>query len=337
MRSTIALLTALLTLGALNLGVASSEALPDADGDGVSDGIDNCPNDANADQSDLDHDGVGDACECELSLYDVQLTEVGPNRTDVIALVSRATGLGLVESLQLVDAVETGPQTLRTGESQASAQAMADLFSQAGATVAVTQYVHCDAELCVPCEDEPVCEASYRVELIDVGPREEAEVAAVVALITPLDLLEAVPLVVRAKTNPEVLLEGVSKAEAEQAKQLLEQVDATATITEEIDCEGECVSAGLVDYPDVDGDALPDACDNCPGVANADQADSDGDGLGDVCDSAEPVDPDPANPPPLACSAVRGGSTPAPWFALSLLGLFVMGRRRPRSRRLPRS
>ncbi len=36
---------------------------PDADGDGVEDGLDNCPNTANADQADADGDGVGDACE----------------------------------------------------------------------------------------------------------------------------------------------------------------------------------------------------------------------------------------------------------------------------------
>jgi len=34
---------------------------------------------------------------------------------------------------------------------------------------------------------------------------------------------------------------------------------------------------------DADGDYIPDAMDNCPGVQNPDQADSDGDGAGDAC------------------------------------------------------
>jgi len=36
--------------------------------------------------------------------------------------------------------------------------------------------------------------------------------------------------------------------------------------------------------PDVDGDGIPDACDNCISEANADQRDSNGDGFGNVCD-----------------------------------------------------
>jgi len=36
---------------------------PDTDGDGVADAVDNCPDDANADQTDTDGDGIGDACD----------------------------------------------------------------------------------------------------------------------------------------------------------------------------------------------------------------------------------------------------------------------------------
>ena len=41
-----------------------------------------------------------------------------------------------------------------------------------------------------------------------------------------------------------------------------------------------CVPVGS----DLDGDGVDDACDNCPGLANADQADGEFDGTGDACD-----------------------------------------------------
>jgi hypothetical protein len=43
--------------------VVNPASVPDADGDGVSDAADNCPNAANTDQKDTDSDGAGDACD----------------------------------------------------------------------------------------------------------------------------------------------------------------------------------------------------------------------------------------------------------------------------------
>ena len=59
--------------------VAAGQAPPpmvvlDHDGDGVVDSADNCPGVANADQTDTDKDGMGDACEC----VNVDCTRLGP-------------------------------------------------------------------------------------------------------------------------------------------------------------------------------------------------------------------------------------------------------------------
>lgn len=65
-------------LGALMLGGCGGSddivedlipTIEDADGDGVADADDNCPDDANADQADSDADGMGDACDSLATQY----------------------------------------------------------------------------------------------------------------------------------------------------------------------------------------------------------------------------------------------------------------------------
>jgi choice-of-anchor B domain-containing protein len=59
---------------------------------------------------------------------------------------------------------------------------------------------------------------------------------------------------------------------------------------------------------DADGDAKPDACDNCPGTPNPDQADADGDGQGDACSCETPA---------VAC--VNGMAGPYPCAGIDML------------------
>jgi hypothetical protein len=65
--------------------------------------------------------------------------------------------------------------------------------------------------------------------------------------------------------------------------------------------DADCGGGALCDFdsstcssdPDIDGDGIANASDNCVHVANADQTDSDGDGAGDACDPAvQPADSD---------------------------------------------
>jgi cysteine-rich repeat protein len=55
-----------------------SECLPDGDGDGVPDSLDNCPDTPNRDQADADDDGVGDACDSAEPAPDAG-PDVGPD------------------------------------------------------------------------------------------------------------------------------------------------------------------------------------------------------------------------------------------------------------------
>ena len=52
--------------GGYQVGMWIWAAAPDSDGDGTADGDDNCPMDANADQSDIDVDNIGDVCDDDI-------------------------------------------------------------------------------------------------------------------------------------------------------------------------------------------------------------------------------------------------------------------------------
>ncbi len=67
--------------------------LPDADGDGVLDGDDNCPQTANPDQADTDDDGIGDLC-CCLLRGDADHSGSSPDISDIIYLVTYMFQLG---------------------------------------------------------------------------------------------------------------------------------------------------------------------------------------------------------------------------------------------------
>ena len=63
--------------------------------------------------------GAGAAAAEEKDEFDVELTEVGPNKVKVIKVVREATGLGLKEAKDLVDGA---PKVLKEAASKAEAE-----------------------------------------------------------------------------------------------------------------------------------------------------------------------------------------------------------------------
>ena len=63
--------------------------------------------------------GAGAAAAEEKDEFDVELTEVGPNKVKVIKVVREATGLGLKEAKDLVDGA---PKVLKEGAAKAEAE-----------------------------------------------------------------------------------------------------------------------------------------------------------------------------------------------------------------------
>ena len=75
--------------------------------------------------------GAG-AAEEEKTEFDVELTDVGPNKIKVIKVVREATGLGLKEAKDLVDGV---PSKLKEGVGKEEAEALKKALEEAGAEV----------------------------------------------------------------------------------------------------------------------------------------------------------------------------------------------------------
>ena len=68
----------------------------------------------------------------EKTEFDVELTEVGPNKVKVIKVVREATGLGLKEAKELVD---NAPKTLKEAISKDEADAIKAKLEAEGAKV----------------------------------------------------------------------------------------------------------------------------------------------------------------------------------------------------------
>ena len=76
--------------------------------------------------------GDGAAAAEEKDSFDVELTEVGPNKVKVIKVVREATGLGLKEAKDVVDGA---PKVIKEGASKAEAEEMKTKIEAEGAKV----------------------------------------------------------------------------------------------------------------------------------------------------------------------------------------------------------
>ena len=75
--------------------------------------------------------GPAEAAE-EKDEFDVELTEVGPNKVKVIKVVREATGLGLKEAKEVVD---NAPKVIKEGASKADADELKTKLEAEGAKV----------------------------------------------------------------------------------------------------------------------------------------------------------------------------------------------------------
>ena len=78
--------------------------------------------------------GAGEAAAEEKTEFDVELTEVGPNKVKVIKVVREITGLGLKEAKEAVD---NAPKVVKEGASKEEAEEIKAKFEAEGAKVTI--------------------------------------------------------------------------------------------------------------------------------------------------------------------------------------------------------
>ena len=76
--------------------------------------------------------GAGAAAEEEKTEFDVELTEVGPNKVKVIKVVREVTGLGLKEAKDVVDGA---PKVVKEGASKEEAEDIKTKLEAEGAKI----------------------------------------------------------------------------------------------------------------------------------------------------------------------------------------------------------
>lgn len=154
--------------------------------------------------------------------YDLLLTDVGPNKINVIKAVRRLTNLGLAEAKTLVESPL--PQVVLAQVSREEAEAGRRDLEEMKAKVDI-QNGH------VAIDEVPLTPKGYHYEihLAAVGPR-IIDVIKEIRAITGLGLMEAKKLV--ESPMPQPVLVGAMRLAAEDAERRLEAVDAVVTVVQ---------------------------------------------------------------------------------------------------------
>lgn len=80
---------------------------------------------------------------------------------------------------------------------------------------------------------------------------------------------------------------------------------------DQADADGDGNGDACPVYQDLDGDTVPDKSDNCPNIATSDFSDNDGDGVGNPCDkSPDGIEPEPEPVPDLNGRGGEGKTEP---------------------------
>lgn len=289
----------------------SAGALADADGDGIADGIDNCPSDSNASQSDSDNDGVGNACDnCESDSNSNQDDADGDNVGNACdnCRDDDNTNQDDSDNDDVGDVCDNCPDNSNSNQDDADNDGVGDSCDNCGAVVNANQADSDNDGIGDACEP-PVnndtdsdgvlnnvdnCSLIYNPGQQDLDGDGMGD-----ACDLDMDGDSVVNINDNCPSDPnsdQGDLDGDGTGDACDSDRDGDGVangsdncpDAANFDQNDLDADG---SGDECDF-DLDGDGVTNFIDNCPLASNADQRDADNDGTGDVCDSGLDSDGD---------------------------------------------
>ena len=243
----------------------------DADGDGILDTVDNCPNTPNPDQADTNGDGLGDAC-----------AQVDPNTctTDADCGPSGGCVRGRCESLGpgdtdtdgdgTPDAVDNCPRTPNADQLDSNSDGVGDACSQPPVVSCST-----DAE----CSRGQVCVSGVCEDPTSTGDDLDGD-----GILDTVDNCPNTPNPDQADTNGD----GVGDACSINASAWYCTQDDECPTNVPLCLDNIC-RASTATTDDLDGDGVLNSSDNCRDVPNPSQEDTNGDGVGDACTLPTPA------------------------------------------------
>ncbi|MCU7846047.1 MAG: thrombospondin type 3 repeat-containing protein [Candidatus Thiodiazotropha sp. (ex Monitilora ramsayi)] len=271
-----------------NVG-AEPTAFNDSDGDGVPDLVDNCPADANADQTDTDGDTQGDACDTDDDGDTVlDATDNCPLISNLDQADNDADGTGDVcdsddDNDTILDGADNCPLTANSDQADNDNDGSGDVCDS-------------DDDNDTILDGADNCPLNANADQADLDGDGQGDVCDNDDDgDTVLDVDDNCPLVSnvdQTDTDGDGLGDACDPLTDTDGDGVADGVDNCPLNANPLqtDTDGDGIGDACDPFTDSDGDGVADSADNCPAVSNADQTDTDGDGQGNACDADDDND-----------------------------------------------